>query len=77
MKQKCGFVLLAPDEQDARRKLSDFQIDSIALCLDGRSPPAEPMRRQLGRSLALSWIFKRLGIAKIFIGGGPVVSRQA
>ena len=32
--------------------------------------PAEPLRRQLGRSLALPLFFKRLGIAKMFTGVG-------
>ncbi len=32
--------------------------------------PAEPKRRQLGRSLALPLFFKRLGIAKMFTGVG-------
>ena len=41
--------------------------------------PAEPLRRQLGRSLALPLFFKRLGIAKMFIGVvslSPLVSSR-
>ncbi len=30
--------------------------------------PAEPLRRQLGRSLALPLFFKRIGVAKMFTG---------
>jgi hypothetical protein len=44
-----------------------FRVNTKLLTPQGEAP-AEPMRRQLGRSLALPLFFNRLGIAKMFTG---------
>ena len=46
-------------------KISVIDMTVDALVKFYGEAPAEPMRRKLGRSLALSLFFKRIGIAKM------------